>query len=129
MTHIIVLVFIFSGFSLNTFAKDDHTANVCSAADAKVCAHIGHMTGMKKKMDSEFMIHILVPKAVTNFTADLWMPEHDHGTSPLEITPMEKDKYKIKKAVFSMIGKWHARISFDLDKVNHKIEIPLSITE
>ncbi len=129
MSRFMILVFVAFGFSLNAFAKDDHTANVCSAADAKVCAHIGHMTNMKKKMDSEFMIHVLVPKAVTNFTADLWMPEHDHGTSPLEITPSKKNKFKIKKAVFSMTGKWHARISFDLDKVNHKIEIPLTIAE
>ena len=129
MSHYMLLISIALGFSLNTLAKDDHTANFCSATDAKVCAHIGHMTGMKTKNDAEFIVDIVVPKAVTNFKADLWMPEHDHGTSPVTISPYKKNKYKIQKAVFSMTGKWHARISFDLDKVNHKIEIPLTIGE
>ena len=95
VSRFMVLIFIALGFSINASANEDHTANFCSATDAKVCAHVGHMTNMKKKMDSEFMIHVLVPKEVTHFTADLWMPEHDHGTTPLEITPMKKNKFKI----------------------------------
>lgn len=115
--------------SLNVAAKDDHTANFCSATDAKVCAHIGHMSGMKTKGEAEFIVDVVVPETVTDLTVDLWMPDHNHGTSPVTISPFKKNKFKIKKAVFSMTGKWHTRISFNVNKVNHKIEIPLSITE
>lgn len=115
--------------SLNVVAKDDHTADFCSATDAKVCAHIGHMTGLKTKGEAEFIVDIVVAEKVSDLTVDLWMPDHNHGTSPVTISPFKKNKFKIKKAVFPMAGKWHARISFNLNKINHKIEIPLSITE
>ncbi len=115
--------------SIGAFAKDDHTANFCSPTDAKVCAHIGHMSGMKTSGEAEFMVDIVVSKPVNDVTVDLWMPEHNHGTSAVTVNPHKKNKFKIKKAVFSMTGVWHARISFNVDKVNHKIEIPLTIAE
>jgi hypothetical protein len=109
---------------------DDHTADVCSAADAKVCAHIGHMSGMTAKTDLSFLVHITAPKTVSGFTMDLWMPEHGHGTNdPIVITPDSANKFKITKANFSMPGKWVARLSFDIDKTNHKIEIPLEVSK
>ena len=116
-------------FSVSAFSDGDHTPDFSSATDAKVCAHIGHMTGMKTKGEAEFIVDILMPKTVSDVQVDLWMPEHSHGTSPVTVNPHKKNKFKIKKAVFTMTGKWHARISFNVDKVNHKIEIPLTITE
>ena len=107
----------------------EHTADFCSSTDKKVCAHIGHMTGMKTKGEAEFVVDILLPKEVSNFKVDLWMPEHNHGTTPVAVSPYKKNKFKIKKAVFTMTGKWHARLSFDKDNTTHKIEIPLAINE
>ncbi len=116
-------------YMASAFAKDDHTDNFCSTTDPKVCAHIGHMTGMKTKGDSEFVVDIVVSETVSDVKVDLWMPEHDHGTSPVTVNPYKKNKFKIKKAKFSMAGKWHTRIDFNVGKQNHKIEIPLIITE
>jgi hypothetical protein len=109
---------------------DDHTPDVCSATDAKVCAHIGHMTALKEKTETSFLVHIMAPKTVSNFTMDLWMPEHGHSTNdPIVVTPDSPNKFKVTKANFSMPGKWVARLSFDVDKINHKIEIPLEVSK
>lgn len=117
-------------FSSVAFAgpHGEHTADVCSATDAKVCAHIGHMKNFKPKSDSSFMVDILVAKPVSNVKVDLWMPEHNHGTnSPVTVKQHKKNKYEVTKAEFSMAGNWVARVSFDVDNVNHKLEIPLTI--
>ena len=107
----------------------EHTPDFCSATDKKVCAHIGHMSGMKTKGEAEFMVDILLPKEVSHLKVDLWMPEHNHGTEPVTVSPYKTNKFKIKKALFTMPGIWHARLSFDQGKTAHKIEIPLTIKD
>ncbi len=127
MNYFILLTISILGSA--SLAANDHTANFCSDKNAKVCGHIGHMKGMKAKGESEFMVDILVADSVANFKVDLWMPEHGHGTTPVTVNPPKANKFQIKKALFTMAGKWIARVSFDIDKVNHKIEIPLAVSE
>ena len=126
----IIFTLLFSlSFSLPALADGDHTADFCSATDKTVCAHIGHMKGMKSKGESEFVLDIVVKKPVSNVKVDLWMPEHNHGSTPVEMSPYKKNKYKVKKAMFSMPGKWHVRAEFDIEKEHHKLEIPLDISK
>ena len=124
-----LLSLAFIAVSISFADGGEHTADFCSPSDKKVCAHIGHMSGMKTKGEAEFMVDILLPKEVSNFKVDLWMPEHNHGTAPVVVSPYKTNKYKIKKALFTMAGKWHARLSFDQGKTTHKIEIPLTIND
>lgn len=108
--------------------SEDHTSDICSSTDAKICAHIGHMNGMKSKSESSFKVHVMIEKPITNLKVELWMPEHDHGTnSPVVVAQDKGNKYDVTKAVFSMPGKWVARLNFEVDKIPHKIEIPLII--
>ena len=128
MNHFSIFMLATLVFSASSFADGDHTPDVCSTADKEVCAHIGHMSGMKTKVEGKFLVHITAPK-IENFKMDLWMPDHKHGTSPVTVTPKGKNKFEITKAEFSMPGKWHARLTFDSNKKPHAIEIPLDIKE
>jgi hypothetical protein len=48
-------------------------------------------------------------------TAQLWMPEHGHGSSPIVVTPGERDpvsagRYRLSDIFFVMPGRWVFRI-------------------
>jgi len=52
-----------------------------------------------------------------NFEVSLWMPDHNHGSSPTEIKPLTdstgvplKGQFEVKKIYFTMNGKWEVRI-------------------
>jgi len=43
----------------------------------------------------------------------LWMPDHDHGTTPVKLVVAENGCVTIKKINFIMAGKWELRVTFD----------------
>ena len=48
--------------------------------------------------------------SVEDLFVELWMPVHDHGSSPTEIEDLDGGGYLIKEIWFSMPGFWEIRI-------------------
>lgn len=40
----------------------------------------------------------------------LWMPDHGHGSSPVQLGPVENDCRTAKRVNFSMPGAWEVRV-------------------
>lgn len=129
LASLIFTNFIFAGLTL--FADADHSAEMCSAKNRKVCGHIGHMSNMKPNAEAEFVAHMSIPKKahITDVQISLWMPEMKHGSTPVTMTAMDANKYKVTKAVFNMAGKWEVRIKFRLDKEEHELIVPVEIKQ
>ena len=129
----IIFIYLLIAFSFSTisFADKDHTAEVCSVTNPKVCAHVGHMSNFSSKGESTFVAHVMTPKneAISNFKADLWMPAHGHGSTPMTIAAAGVNKYKVTKAAFSMTGEWQVRMSFEYQKAQHEIAVPVTIAK
>lgn len=128
--HVVTLVLLVL-VGMSAFASDDHTANVCSAVNQNVCGHLGHMTGLKFDSEAQFVAHLEVPNEVqvTDLTVKLWMPEMGHDSSPVKITQLGVNKYKITEAYFIMPGNWEVRVAFKLEGIAHELHIPVVITE
>ncbi len=132
MTKTVLFLFALSlGLTLTTQAHKDHSAEVCSAINAKVCAHVGHMKNFTSKSDAEFIAHVMTPKnePVSNFKAELWMPAHGHGSTPLKIVAEGENKYKITNASFSLTGEWQIKMNFEFQKMQHEIIVPVVIAK
>lgn len=116
---------------LAAFANADHSANVCSAQNEKVCGHVGHMSGMKSSSEAQFVAHLEIPGdiQVEDVKVDLWMPNKDQGSKPVSLKKMGLNKYKVTKAFFTVKGDWEVRISFKLGMDSHQIKVPIQITE
>lgn len=126
---VLIFITVISFSKVSLAADHEHSAEVCSVVNKQVCAHIGHMKGFTTKDEGQFVFHVFTPskKSVTNLKLDLWMAAHGHGTSPVEITDDGANKFKVKKTVFTMTGKWTVRATFDVAGATHKIEIPVEI--
>lgn len=127
----VVALVLFVLVGLSAFAEGDHSVNVCSVNNQDVCGHIGHMSGMKSDSEAQFVTHLEVPGEiqVTDLTVQLWMPSMGHGSSPVKITQLGVNKYKVTEAFFVMPGTWEVRVTFKHEGVEHQIYIPVEITE
>lgn len=116
---------------LNAFAAGDgdHSETICSAVDAKVCAHLGHMTKDASTGEAQFIAHAMIPQnqEVSDMKVVLWMPSMGHGSSPVTLTKVGVNKYQVTEAYFMMPGQWEVRLSFSLNGANHKINIPVAV--
>ena len=115
---------------LSGVAQDsEHSSNICSTKNAKICGHIGHMSGVTPNKESSFVAHLFVPKGikVSDFKLSLWMPDMNHGSSDVEISQMGANKYKVTKAVFTMAGSWEVQMKFKVGTEEHQLYIPLKI--
>ncbi len=116
--------------SLTTYAQQhdsEHSAEVCSAVDTSICAHIGHMKDLAPSKLGSFVVHVTGPLETANMTVLLWMPSMGHGSSPVTVTQFDVNKYNITKAAFVMKGDWLVRLAFTTEGVAHQIDIPLDI--
>ena len=43
---------------------------------------------------------------------EIWMPDHGHGSSPVEIFRIKDGVFEIREIFFSMKGKWELRFGF-----------------
>lgn len=118
-------------FGLNVFAAGDgnHSETICSAADANVCAHLGHMTKDASSGEAQFIAHAMVPEnqEVSNMKVVLWMPSMGHGSRPVTLAKVGVNKYQVTKAYFMMRGDWDVRLTFSLNGINHAINIPVVV--
>jgi hypothetical protein len=118
------------------FAAEDHThtASVCSAKNAAVCAHLGLPKVLNSQGEVKFIAHVETPAdaAVSNMKVDLWMDMGNgqgHNGPPVEIKDAGQNHFVVSKAYFVMVGDWLVRLDFDFEGVSHHIEIPVAITE
>ncbi|MGZ3690492.1 MAG: FixH family protein [Pseudobdellovibrio sp.] len=118
-------------FGLQAFAQDggDHSQTVCSALDANVCAHLGHMTKLDSSGEAQFVAHVMVAQQVSDMSVVLWMPEMGHGSSPVKLELFGLNKYKVTQAYFIMPGTWEVRLSFTLNGVKHNLAIPVNVEQ
>ena len=111
----------------------DHSPDVCSALNPKVCAHLGHMTKLNSTDEVQFVAHVETPqnKAITNLKLDLWMQmgHHGHGSSPVKLTQLTTNKYRVTEAYFVMTGTWLVRLSFQFENQTHNIQIPVVVEQ
>ena len=130
----ILLALVFVTFGSQVFAEPDHgdhSETVCSTVDAKVCAHLGHMTALNSRDEVQFVAHVLLPatQAVSNMKVSLWMPSMGHGSSPVKLTQIDVNKYQVSEAFFMMPGTWVVRLNFTFNGANHQINIPVNVAE
>lgn len=119
--------------SLSAFAEGDHshTENVCSTKNPDVCAHLGLHSALKSTEAGRFIVDIMTPNGApyTNLKVVLWMPDMDHGSSPVTLKEMGNNKYLATDAWFIMPGTWLVKLNFDFAGENLDIDIPLEIAE
>ncbi|HPI40037.1 MAG TPA: FixH family protein [Pseudobdellovibrionaceae bacterium] len=136
------ILFLFAVLSLNIFtfnssaqAEDhEHSIEVCSAIDQTVCAHLGYKWGpLNTTSEGQFIVHAMTPNnsELSNLAVELWMEmgDHGHGSSPVTLTKVRPNIYKVTEAYFVMEGEWLVKINFDLNGVNHTLEIPVQVVE
>ena len=118
-------------FALNAFAAGDgdHSETVCSALDANVCAHLGHMTKLDSSSEVQFVAHVMVAQQVADMNVVLWMPAMGHGSSPVKLTLTGLNYYQVSQAYFIMPGNWEVKMSFSLNGVKHQITIPVNVEQ
>ncbi len=117
-------------FSLNAFAEGDHdhSETVCSALDAKVCAHLGHMQ-KKSNGEVQFVAHVELSAQVSDMNVVLWMPAMGHGSSPVKTELFAVNHYKVTQAYFIMPGQWEVRLTFAVNGVTHTLAIPVAVEQ
>lgn len=118
-------------FSLSAFADGGHrhSENVCSTADANVCAHLGFHSDLKSTEAGQFIVDIMVQDQVENLQVTLWMPDMGHGTSPVTLSDIGNSHWLVKDAWFVMPGNWVVKLDFVIAGTQHHIEIPVEIAE
>ena len=123
-----LLVFSFSSVS----SAHDHSAEVCSEKNSKVCVHLGIHEELTSEKEGQFIIHAMPADGgvIQNLQADLWMDMgsgHGHGSAPLTITQSKPNIYFVTNAWFIMMGEWQVRMQFELNGETHQIIIPVYI--
>ena len=53
------------------------------------------------------------PYTSDKLEAELWMPIHQHGSSPVTIDNMGDGNYQISKMYYSMAGEWEVRFTVE----------------
>lgn len=125
--NLLLIATLFIGF--NVFAENDHSEDVCSTADAAVCAHLGHMRKNPTSGEYQFVAHVMVAQQVTDMKVELWIPSMGHGSSPVTVQQFGLNKYKVSQAYFIIPGQWEVRLSFSLDGVAHQLNIPVAVEQ
>lgn len=121
-------------FSFVAVASDgDHSEDVCSTLNTAVCAHLGHMTKVNSTDEVQFVTHVTTPqnKAISNLKVDLWMQmgNHGHGSSPVKLTQLATNKYRVTEAYFVMTGSWLVRVTFQYENQTHKLVFPITVEQ
>lgn len=75
------------------------------------------------------MFHAMTPAQaqITDLKLVLWMPTHNHGSSPVDVNQVGVNKYHVTNAFFVMPGEWIVRATFEVAGKSHKLEIPVLI--
>lgn len=110
----------------------EHSVEVCSTTNKKVCAHLGFEKPLNTKEEGEFIAHVTTPNnaLISYFKLDLWMEARNgrgHGSSPVEIKDSGKNIFKISNAWFTMPGTWLVRLEFDFEGRHERLQIPVQI--
>jgi hypothetical protein len=131
--NILVLSSFFMVLSTGAFADDGHTHSetVCSALNAKVCAHLGMPKTLNTHDEAKFVAHVetQADAPVNGMTVTLFMPEMGHGSAPVSLKDAGKNRFMVSNAWFTMAGKWLVKMDFKFEGQQHHIEIPVSVAE
>lgn len=105
---------------------------VCSTQLADLCAHVHFVKTPDSIEESAFIFHVETPNSedIENLTLDLWMEMgsgHGHGSAPVVLEKVAKNKFKVSNAWFVMMGAWQIRSSFSINQISYKIIIPVNI--
>lgn len=112
----------------------EHSVSVCSATRADVCAHLGFEKPLNSSAEGKFMAHVMTPanQDIQDFKLDLFMDMgggHGHGSAPVELKALGKNRFAVSNAWFVMQGEWLVRLDFEFDQAHHHIEIPIEIKQ
>lgn len=133
VTAILVLMGVL-GFNVFSYAQtedDNHTPDVCTNASPQVCVHLGHFTAFNTTDEARFIVHIMTPQnvPVDHVAVDLWMPSAGHGSSPVAVSQVDENHYRVQQAYFVMSGQWLVRVRFILEGVTYQLSVPVDVTE
>lgn len=125
----------FAGFE-NKNEGEIHSPNYCSSVLTKSCAHLKFEDYPTTTKEGEFIVHVLPEHSSTiikEIKVSLWMDMgngNGHGSAPVEVLETEElNHFFVQNAWFVMKGNWLVRISYLENKIEQKIEIPLTIKE
>ena len=123
MKFILSLLCVNLLFSTPVFAED-HSENVCSVVDNRICGHLGYHWGIPTtSSEAQFLFHVMGGASeLTDLKIDLWMESMGHGTSPVKLERVGVNKYKVSEAFFIMEGEWLVRADFNMDGQAHHLE-------
>lgn len=130
-----LVTFVGLSFSIKSFADDHkHSVEVCSEKNQNVCVHLGFLWGeFNTRTAGQFILHATTPAGtqISNLAVELWMDMggHGHGSSPVVISPLKPNIYKITEAYFMMSGEWLVQVSFDYAGELHSLEIPVNVLD
>ena len=134
VSTIFVAIFSFSALAdQNPNSPGGETDDVCSPANAEVCAHIHFAKELVTSEEGIFIVHVDTPnnQPVANFAADLFMDmgsmDMGHGSAPLAIQPLGNNHFRISSAWFVMTGTWFVRTHFDVNGTHFDINVPVTI--
>ncbi|MFZ3230361.1 MAG: hypothetical protein WA160_09160 [Pseudobdellovibrio sp.] len=134
-TLLLALVISAVGFANKSNANEppnspNHSQTVCAEINSTICAHLNFISSLDTSTEGEFIVHALIPNniAINNLKVSLWMPSMGHGSSPVDILPLDETNYfKISNAWFVMTGDWIVRIEFESNGSVFEINIPVMI--
>jgi len=129
-----LLLFAALSLTAGTSFAHDHSTTVCSPTNKNVCAHLGLDKPLNSKEEGVFMAHVMTPNdtLVQNFKLDLWMDMgsgHGHGSSPVDMNDLGKNKFEISNAWFVMPGNWLVRMDFEFEGTHQHLQIPIVIKD
>ncbi len=113
-------------------AHQFHSENVCSTQIQGLCVHLGYNSEPVINQSAEFMVHFesqtgLDMQKIESVSIDLWMPDHGHGSSPVQVRRLNSDHFLLSDAWFVMPGLWQIRINVSFDGQQDQLLVPIEI--
>jgi hypothetical protein len=103
---------------------------VCSQM-GPVCASYHADSPFSPHAEGRFQLHLtsLQDPGPELVKVDLWMKmgTHEHGSSPLQITPTGPLEFDITKAYFVMVGAWQIRVTYKHGSVQETLILPVVV--
>ena len=126
-----VLLAMVAFFSLSVQAHEFHTPNYCSTQVKNFCAHIGYSAEPVVNKAFEFVVDLVAsPDAlaqVKSANVELFMPEMDHGSSPVAIERLDLKHFQVSDAYFLMEGAWVIKVEVVTTGGTILLDIPFNV--
>lgn len=86
-----------------------------------LCYQLRWVTGPTTSGPDEFEIKIESMTSDSQLSVELWMPDHGHGSAPVEIEALGSGVFRVREVYFIMPGFWELRFNWHSDNDGREV--------